>query len=347
MINDLNNFYIFGYNYKNHDIKKREKILKKTPEKFIEDYFSKNLINGYIVLNTCLRFEIYFYTYELNAAKIKKEINEKGYYLYNGLDAVRHLFNLACGLDSIIIGENEILSQLKKFFFQFRHNKKTCSELNTIFNHAVSVGKKFRHLSKISNTGVSLEYIVFKYIKKVFPELDKKTILLIGTGDIIRIILCTIKKESSAEIILTNRTRHKMTKFINDFSVDSIDFSDKYKAIKKADIIISATSAPHYVITKEKAGNILSDKKQRIFIDLAVPRDIEEDLAQIQEVTIFNLEDIMSVSSLNMDKRKKISEEYKYLIDQQQEKLLDWFKKRKNKIWIKEKKSLLAQEEAS
>ena len=138
-----------------------------------------------------------------------------------------------------------------------------------------------------------------------------------------------------------------MAKFINDFCVESINFKDKCTAIKNADIIISATSAPHYVIKKENVIKYISDKKKRLFIDLAVPRDIEESLAQIEGITIYNLEDIFSESSINMDKRKEISNNYKYLIDEQKDKLLEWFKRRKNKLWKIEKKSLLVQEEVS
>ncbi len=345
-MNQLNNFYLFGYNYKDNDIKKREEIIKKCPENFFEELFEKGLIKGYVVIKTCLRIEMYFYSLNFNSGNFSNIINENQFYLSSGIKAIRHLFNLSCGLDSIIIGENEILSQLKKAYFQYLDNKKTCQELNAIFNHAISIGKKFRHLSKINNTGISMEHIVIKYIKKSFPDMENKIIFLIGTGDIIKIILCALKKECPARIILTGRTRHKATKFKNDFSVESINFKDKYAVIKESDIIISATSAPHYVITKNEVIEYISDKKKRLFIDLAVPRDIEEDLTQIDGVTIYNLEDIFSESSINMDKRKDISNNYKYLIDEQVEKLLEWLNKRKNKLWT-EKKSLLAQEEAS
>lgn len=345
-VDQLNNFYIFGFNYKANDIKKREEIIKKSPENYFEESFKKDSIKGYVVIKTCLRIEIYFYSLNFNADNLNNIINKKQFYLFHGIEAVNHLFNLSCGLDSIIIGENEILSQLKKAYFQHLNDKKTCPELNTVFNHAISVGKKFRHRSNINNTGISMEHIVIKYIKKIFPDLETRTIFLIGSGDIIRIILCSLKKECSARIILTSRTQHKLTKFIDDFSVESIKFKDKYLAIKESDIIISATSAPHFVITKNDAVKYISDKKKRLFIDLAVPRDIDENIIQIDGVTIYNLEDIFSESSINMDKRKVISVDYKYLIEEEMEKLLEWIKKRKKKLWI-EKKSLLAQEEAS
>jgi len=334
-MNEINRFYVIGFNYKNLDVDAREAIIKKNIETLLYNFHDENKINGFIYLATCLRIEFYIYINEnFNINKFIEALDIESYYRMNGIEAVEYLFNVTCGMDSIIIGENQILTQLKKAFFKYMNEGKTCPELNTIFNNAVSCGKLFRHKSCIDSHGISLERNIYNFLCNESKDLKHKTFFLIGTGDLIKSLLYVLKKEKIKKIILTTKTEHKLKEIKSDFNVESIGFNEKYEGVKKADIIISATSAPHLIIKKDKCNFDLNNK---IFLDLAVPRDIDTDILKVKGVKLFNIEDVFKLSNENMEKRKEVSQEYKYVIEDQIEKCIKWFNGRKSSLWVNKK----------
>lgn len=339
----LDNFYVIGFNYKDLALSDRETVVRKKPWKIIEELYAKNLIKGYVKLATCLRIELYFYkNNDFKKSLILDAIDESRYYLYNGQDAISHLFNVACGIDSVVIGENQILAQVKNDYHTYLKQKNTCPEINTIFNHAISLGKKFRHVSKIDTMSTSLERIALKVLKQHFTTIHDKIIVLIGSGEIISDVLTVLKKEKIHTIIMANRSEHKLENFIKEFGVKKICFHEVPEAVKKADVIISATSAPHYVIHAKDILPFMNGKK-KIFIDLAVPRDVEESLRDHEQIELINIEDLFKTSEDNKAIREKLSGDYLYIIEEQKHKCIEWFMKRESTI-CKKNKSLQAHE---
>ena len=319
----IDNFYILSFNYKNLSLDEREKFIKTGYKKILEEYFEKNKIMGYVALETCLRVELYLEinpNFEIDS--FVKEMKTENVKIYNSLEGVKYLLRVICGLDSVIKGEDQILSQIKKTYISYMDMGKTTSLINIIFNKAIETGKKFRSVSEISRKNLSLDSIAVKFIKSKFSDLENKNIFIIGIGDLSQSILAILHKINKEKITMTNRSIKKSVEVQKLFSgVKTTEFEEKYKIVKNSDIIISATSAPHLVLKENFMKEILDDKKERFFLDLAVPRDIDTELKKYENVTLFHLEDIWHEYNKNIKKRDDIAKEYHYILDEQMEKL--------------------------
>lgn len=297
------------------DLKERETFIKSKPE-----FFFENINKNFVLLNTCLRLEFYY------EGEIPKEFLEnKNFYHKTGKEAILYLFRVVCGLDSIILGEEQILSQIKKSYVLSLEKLRTNSSLNAIFNNAISLGKRFRFESKINSQSLSLESIAFKFIKAHFPDYLDKNFFILGIGDLSRDLLKIFQKEGIKKLSITNRTFHKIKEIEYDYDIEAVDFKKKYEKIKESDIIITSTSAPHLIIEKKKLLEHIDDESEKCFIDLAVPRDIEEGISNLKNINLYNLDDLWEVYNENSEKRNKISKEYFYLLNEQFEKIVKWF----------------------
>ena len=224
---------------------------------------------------------------------------------------------------SVIKGEDQILAQVKSAYSEALENEHSSKFLNIIFNKAVELGKKFRTKSMIAHNALSLEAISLKFIKSKFPNIENKNIFIIGIGELAQDILTLLTKEQLKNIYIANRTYHKAEQIKKKFDiVNIIDYKEKYDEMIKADVIISATSAPHIVVEYDKFVPKMREDKDYLFIDLAVPRDVDERLTNFENIEIYNLDDIWEVYHLNSMNRDKLLEDYSYLIDEQMEKLI-------------------------
>ena len=240
-----------------------------------------------------------------------------------GIEAIEYLFKVSCGFYSVIKGEDQILAQVKSAYSEALENEHSSKFLNIIFNKAVELGKKFRTKSMIAHNALSLEAISLKFIKSKFPNIENKNIFIIGIGELAQDILTLLTKEQLKNIYIANRTYHKAEQIKKKFDiVNIIDYKEKYDEMIKADVIISATSAPHIVVEYDKFVPQMKENKDYLFIDLAVPRDVDERLANFKNIEIYNLDDIWEVYHLNSMNRDKLLEDYSYLIDEQMEKLI-------------------------
>lgn len=169
-----------------------------------------------------------------------------------------------------------------------------------------------------------------KFIKTKFESLENKNIFVIGVGDLSQSILALLHKMNNCKLTMTNRSLRRSIELQKVFpDVETSEFNQKYDIIKESDIIISATSAPHLVVVKEKMKNILNDGKKRFFLDLAVPRDIETSIGESENTSLYHLEDIWAEYNKNVEKRDEIVEKYFYIIEEQLEKISEKLEKRK------------------
>ncbi|MFK4785041.1 glutamyl-tRNA reductase [Fusobacterium sp. MFO224] len=324
---DLKNIFVIGLSYNELNTSEREKFIQNNPEEIIKELKEKEEIIGYVGLVTCLRIEFYL---EVKQVKnIESILKNWGYknkiYIYRGVEAIEYIFKISCGYYSVIKGEDQILSQIKKSYLNFLENKKTSKILNVIFNKAIELGKTFRTKSKISHNALSLEALSYKIIKKYVENIENRKILILGIGDLAKSILYVLVKDEIKNITITNRTKHKALEMKETFNVNVIDFENKDEEVSKADIIISVTSAPHLVLKKKNIEKYLQKGKDYIFLDLAVPRDIEESIGHLENVTLINIDHIWDIYNSNIKKRNKIMENYEYLIGNQIENFKKWY----------------------
>lgn len=320
---NLENIIVIGVSHENLSLLERENFMRTRPKYIIEKLYTDKKIDAYINLSTCLRTEFYI---ELNSnidAEKIKNLFSVDMLIKKGIEAIEYLFKVSCGFYSVIKGEDQILAQVKSAYSEALENEHSSKFLNIIFNKAVELGKKFRTKSMIAHNALSLEAISLKFIKSKFPNIEDKNIFIIGIGELAQDILTLLTKEQLKNIYIANRTYHKAEQIKKQFDiVNIIDYKKKYEEMIKADVIISATSAPHIVVEYDKFVPKMKEDKDYLFIDLAVPRDVDERLANFKNIKIYNLDDIWEVYHQNSMNRDKLLEDYSYLIDEQMEKLI-------------------------
>ncbi|MGL5000121.1 MAG: glutamyl-tRNA reductase [Cetobacterium sp.] len=321
------NFIAFGITHKNLNLCQRENFIQNNPNYIVEKLFKDGKIVGYVNLSTCLRVEYYLdLAKNYSLEEFKKDMALEDIFIKQGHDAVNYLFRVTCGFESVIKGEDQILAQIKKAQFTSMENRLSSSNINVIFNKAIELGKKFRNQSKICHNALSLEAISLKFIKNIVSDMKNKRILILGLGDLAKDLMELLAKEEYNSLTITNRSYHKALEFSDIYNANVISFEDKLEEVAKSDIIISATSAPHAIIKKDEILPMINLEKEYVFLDLAVPRDIEEDLNSLKNINLYNIDDVWGVYYENLENRENILTKYEYMLGEQMINLKKWYK---------------------
>lgn len=301
--------YQIGISHKTATVAIREQLAFSDEEKeeFLGIMKQEKSITECVLLTTCNRTEIYLKgsltagnrAMELLAEYKNLELKSlKKYFLrYEGEGAVKHLFRVTSGLDSLVIGEDEILGQVKRDYEAAFEHGCTGYLLNTLFREAIACSKAVKTDTKLSKTSVSVGTLT---AKEVIAFQGGKKVLIIGiTGKMGSIIMKNLY--SSEDITITGTVRsHMVTEEMCRYpKVQYVDYNLRYEALKEADIIISATQSPHYTVTLKELENVITDKKKRLFIDLAVPRDIDKEIEGIPGITLFDMDYFEELARVN------------------------------------------------
>ena len=319
---NLEKFAVYGINHNELDLLERESFVHNfKPHKKLKELLDNNMAIDGLLLSTCLRNEFYFWDEKDQLSE--SFLGIKGLFIKNGIDALEHLFKVTCGFDSAIPGEEQILAQVKKAYIEKIEKGERPSPINTVFNKAIALGKKFRTISKINENSISVEALGIKEAEKHLQDLKDKNIFIVGAGEIASSLVKILHKKSCKNISVIKRKNC----MINE-TVDFYSFDDKLQLLYEADVIFSTTSAPHYIFEKKDLDlNLLGDKK-RVFIDFAVPRDIDPQIGKINGQNLYNLEDLNKLAQNSYAKRQEICREFKPIIDLGIEKTLEWSKRR-------------------
>lgn len=311
--------------YKRTPLNVREQLAFTLENKlYFENQLVDKVVKGCIVISTCNRTEIYFsgdkssiYGVENSIVKEKKisQKNLKRYiHTYSNDEAIRHLCHVVCGIDSMIVGEDEILRQIKEAYMESLVNKTTNDELNIIFQGAIGVAKTVKANTKISSTPVSIGTLTANETMKFISNKKTGNVLIVGargkTGNLI------VKNLSGREEIkIMGTTRNHLWEFA-DKNMKWIPYGERYQAISWADVVISATTSPHYVFTGEKIRKVLEkNKDDKLFIDLAVPSDIDKDIGSLSRIRILDIDDFEHLSKENNQIKLKEIERATVLIE--------------------------------
>lgn len=284
-----------------------------------------NKFDEIVVLNTCNRTEVYFNSSYEDEEEILKEIFEAFKWEYSLMEqctllneerTIRHLMDVSCGFHSKILGEDQILGQIKNAYIKSIELKSVRSSLKKLFELAISCGKEFRTKSKLYEIPVSSSSIaVNEAIKK-----GAKKFMILGYGDVGRLVCKYILSNNYESLIIGVRDISKVDD-INDSRIISLNYDDAKKEIDNIDCLISCTSAPHIMIEKT---HIKPRTKQLIIFDLAVPRDIEEEVAFLDNVELYDIDSVSSIDDINKEKRKNIMNSNLYIIDKYIDKFNEW-----------------------
>ena len=333
------NFLVVGTNHKYSPIALREKLSfsKKRLKDTLNFLREKGILRGSVILSTCNRVEIYASTegsetgirqiedficqyHEIDKQKIFPYL-----YVYENREAMRHLFSVACGLDSLILGETQILGQLNFSFSEAENARAVDKFLRQIFSSAIFFAKRIHTQTRLSEGKVSIGSVAIDFIKKKIGTLQGKSILIIGVGKVTELVLQYLKKEEPNVVFISNRTFEKARKLAAQIKAMVVRFDDLKKFLDKADVVITATASPHFIIRKENFKNIVDHKL--LIIDLSLPRDVAPDVKEIRNIDLFYLEDLDIVIKKNVERKNQEAKKAKRIRDIEVEKLWAEFTK--------------------
>ncbi|MBU1043714.1 MAG: glutamyl-tRNA reductase [Candidatus Omnitrophica bacterium] len=327
------NIKIIGFNHKTAPIGIREKL--SFPKACLDEALSslkKNSdIQEGVILSTCNRIEIYALARDdkkINGALsgfLEKfhNINMKDFknhsYEFEDMAAIRHLFRVSSSLDSQILGENQILGQVKAAFFSARNIGAVSRIFSFLFEEAIKIGKRARTQTQIGYGAVSISTAAVEMARKIFEDLSDKKILIIGAGKIGELSANHLKGRGAQMVLVANRTFSKAQELAKKFNGQAVEFDKFPQTLIQSDIVISSVSAPHVLVKQSMMSEIMIKRKNRpiFFIDLGLPRNIDPDVNKLENVYVYNLDDLEKVKDANLNERLKEAKKIEDLIEQQ------------------------------
>ncbi|MDI6723712.1 MAG: glutamyl-tRNA reductase [Methanobacterium sp.] len=292
------------------------KIEKSTHEmdKLFEDISNNHHIQEYLEIKTCNRSELYLILNDCNL----DDFNIENFIVETDDDALRHLLRLSCGLESMIIGEDQILGQIKDA------RKKSLSEgyagdiLKTVFTKAIHVGQSVRKRTNINKGSISIGSAAVELAESVHGDLKCKKVLVIGAGKMGTLVAKALVEKHLKAIVVANRTYDRATCLARELGGSAIHFDRLDEAMADADVIISATGAPHHILTYEKVKKSVSPQKcnKMVMVDIANPRDIEENVKELG-IKLFNIDDLRGIADKNRKMRESEAKEAEKIIEEE------------------------------
>ncbi len=312
---------VVGLNHKTAPVEVREK-LSFTARDYAEALAELAAIPGFsegLILSTCNRTEIYSAAQDAAAAhrfvvdylsefhQVPREDFVEHLYHYRGSEAVRHLFLVACGLDAMILGETQILGQVKEAYLTAAQHHTVGKLLHNLFGRALRVGKRAHTETVISQNAVSVSYAAVELAKKVFQDLKGRKVLVIGAGKMSELTVRHLVDSGVDQVIVANRTYERAEKLAALFHGKAVEFERIEDWLKRVDVVISSTGAPHLILKKDVLAGVMRARRGRpIFLfDIAVPRDIDPRCQQIGGVFLYDIDDLETVVKANLKERQR------------------------------------------
>lgn len=288
-------------------------------EELMRQVIARNIAEECVFISTCNRTEIYTYhacpgsnfikmqalLFEFAGIQVEEEMGDY-VRMYQGSKAIKHLFHVAAGLDSMVMGEDQILGQVKRAHEQ-AHQIGTCGVyLNTLFRYAVTAAKKVKTETDLSRTTVSMATMAIKAAEQGLGTLHGKKVMLIGaSGKIGSVVLKNLQCIEGAKVCITSRNMSQAKEdHHHRITYQVMEYDNRYELMDEMDVIISATASPHYTVTYGKLSKVLKTEKPRVLIDLAVPIDIEAKVEQIPGVKRFDVDDFQELARVNNEKKQ-------------------------------------------
>ncbi|EMR12113.1 glutamyl-tRNA reductase [Methylophaga lonarensis MPL] len=291
-----------------------------------------------VIISTCNRTEIYCHIDEeydnpvlswLHDYHQQSEKDTQQYlYQYQQADAIRHLFRVASGLDSLVLGEPQILGQLKTAYSAAFNNQAVGKSLGRLFQHAFAVAKQVRTDTAIGNSPVSVAFAAVSLAKQIFSNLAQSTALLIGAGETIELVARHLFDNGIKRIIIANRTlerAHALAMQVNGYA---ISLGEMPAHLAEADIVVSSTASQLPVLGKGMVERALKQRKRRpiFMVDIAVPRDIEPEVSQLEDIYLYCVDDLHDIIEENLQSRRDAAKQAEEIIDNQVDHFLAWMR---------------------
>ncbi|MDB4575960.1 glutamyl-tRNA reductase [bacterium] len=329
-----------GINHKTAPLELRERLAF-TPQTLPEALRSlKKLahVEEASILSTCNRTELYCVTSEDNDRAIiqwfshfhgldEDQIKEH-LYLHAHEETIRHAMEVASGLDSMVLGEPQIAGQMKDAYAMAKENGTIGLLLGKLYQRAFAVSKQVRTDTDIGSSPVSVAFAAVSLAKQIFGELTQTTVLMVGAGETIELAARHLHSQGVNKIIIANRSVERAQKLADEFQGEAINLQSISEHLHRSDIVIASTASPLPIIGKGTVERALKKRKHEpiFMVDLAVPRDVEPEVNELDDVYLYSVDDLQSVIAENMENRMQAAEQAREIIDVQVSHFLDWQK---------------------
>lgn len=315
------NLALVGINHRTAPVEVRERmsIPESRLREAVADLVHREGIQEGLILSTCNRVEVIasarddvvaepvIHRFLADHHQCNLAIYESHFYHHRQRQVVEHLFRVASSLDSMIVGEPQILGQLKQAYNTAREAGALNGTLNEITLQALAVARKVRRNTAIGTSAVSVSYAAVELARKIFGDLSGKTILVIGAGKMSEIAAKNLIKSGAGTILVANRTYERAVELARAFHGTAVHFEQIFDHVEKADIVICSTAAPHYVIRRKHAEQWLAARKNRpmFFVDISVPRNVEPSINQLDNAFVYDIDDLGQVVEANKKQRER------------------------------------------
>ena len=334
------NIIVVGLSHRTASVEIREKVAfaPTQMEKPLRALTALDDITEAVIVSTCNRVEIYATTRDIagGMARIKRfladyhnfplESLEPHLYSHHGEEAIRHVFRVASSLDSMVVGEPQILGQIKTAYGYAAEYKSSGIILNRFLHKAFSVAKRVRTETRIASSAVSVAFAAVELAKKIFGDLSDKTVMLIGAGEMCELAAKHFLNNGVRGVMVTNRTFERAEKLAEEFDGKAVRFEDLFDQLHRADIILSSTGAPHCIIGPRDLDEVMRRRKLKpmFFIDIAVPRDIDPGVNDVENVYLYTVDDLQEVVTANLQQRSAEAQKAEDIVTQEIGQFFKW-----------------------
>jgi len=335
----MSNIAILSVNHQIAPVAIREKVAFAQGELVpaISALLTLKEIKGCVIFSTCNRSEIYVSHDSKNISDVLIKFLASSHgidYLslqeyvsyYEANEAVQHICNVACGLESLVLGEPQIFGQLKDAYQLSKNEKALDKILEKLFQHVFKTAKKVRTDTNIGSSPVSVAYCAVKLSEKIFTNLSNQTVLLIGAGEMIELSAQHLSKRGVKKMIFANRTIENAQPIAIKYEAEAISLKSLSENLHRADIVISSTAAPIPIIGKGLIETVLHQRKHKpmLLIDLAIPRDIEPEANQLEDIFLYSVDDLQQIANSNLEERLKEKVLAKEIINEKSVDFIQW-----------------------
>jgi len=356
---------VVGLSHKTAPVEVREKFsfAGDKLDRALQELIKIDTISEGVILSTCNRVEIY--ANARNADEGRKSILdlfsgfhgvelknfESNFYQYNFKNAINHILCVASSLDSMVVGEPQILGQLKQAYSKALEYKTTGATLNHLFHKSFNVAKRVRSETGIAKNAVSISFAAVELARKIFGSLDSRSAMIIGAGEMSELVARHLLSNGIKNIYVVNRTVAKAEELAKEFEGIVVPYESMEENLYLADIVITSTGAPHFILGKKEVEYTIAKRKNDplFMIDIAVPRDLDPEINKVNDVYLYDIDDLDSVIQANLAERKKEALMAQEIIDKEVRNVLSWLSGRdvvpvivnlRNKMEVIRKKEL-------
>jgi len=313
----------------------------------VEELHQLDGVEEVVVVSTCNRTEIYSVGPHPSREQIQKWLQKKGglsdaemdkhCYVREREQAVCHLFRVASGLDSLVLGESQIVGQLKESWHMAQQAGGVGKVLDRLFQHAFATAKRIRSKTRIGEHPVSVAYTTVMLAKQIFGDLESKTVILVGAGEMIELCGRHLHDKGLSSLIIANRSLQRATELAEQFGAQAVLLSDLPAVLHKADILISSTGSQEPVIhAKEVKAALKQRRNQPMFlVDIAVPRDIHPDAGKLGNVYLYTIDDLQKVVDENLTKRSEAAEAASGDVTEAAREFMRWLNSARAAVYLK------------